>query len=880
MACGIALGLLAAWFAAGSCGPLAYSLQALIVWTLLLAAVILVRPQPGFYGWIAALAVLLTAVWLPVLLDARAGQLLLLVGMVFGLLAAAKPDPERRLLALGGTSVVVLALYHMAQTQVPAIWLATERLGAWLGYAIGVLTGKPLEIGASFAGLDFLVLSITFVLVTLPHARRPRWPLLVFCGICLVLGQAMYLAILGHTQQIVDRLPPAALPTQNNPYVPPDFCWSTILRARLPWNLPILCAVIHGSIVLLFLRWSTWNLSPAPSSQPDSPTRSVYRRRAMLLLPLLLAAAIPIFGSLRTTANTLAGKRILANQQDDIDYLVAEHGSYGQQSAGMFGLLPRLVKGLGGHFQESSTFSDTQLQQADVLLLLHPNQTTAEQYERIWQYIRNGGSVAVITSGFSPETGLDSSSNDVLRGTSITVSQDAAHSDTGDWQESLVVFSHSAVTTTDPRTARCWSDSGASLHIGWGAKPLVVGRWGWSAPQLGATWKESHPLETHARLGDLVLAAEQRIGRGRIVVLGDDTSFLNEGLVKGYALVGNVLAYLAHPPSGPQRVWRQWLGLLACLVLGYLLVLRNEPLELIAVSLVLAVSVAACQSTSHHAAQVIPDGSRIEPSSNAVIKNSLAYIDQSHLEAYSLDDWGFDSLNGLPLNLVRNGYLPLLMPSFSAERLAGAGLFISIAPARPYTPAERAAVRTFVERGGILICMVGAEQAAASNPLLADFGLHIPVSPAPTGATWPEPEPFGRTRALYLNVENPETHESYQVGMRLYAAWPVEPLADDIEVLAYGHNELRVVDSDTELPVIISRQVGDGTVVLIGDSSFALNKNLEYIGGEAFEGGHENADFWRWLLARVTGQKEWVPPPPASRSASSENATHEAEGEK
>ena len=40
----------------------------------------------------------------------------------------------------------------------------------------------------------------------------------------------------------------------------------------------------------------------------------------------------------------------------------------------------------------------------------------------------------------------------------------------------------------------------------------------------------------------------------------------------------------------------------------------------------------------------------------------------------------------------------------------------------------------------------------------------------------------------------------------------------------------------------------------------AMNKNLEYIGGEPFDGNYENAHFWRWLIARVTGQPEWVPP--------------------
>ena len=68
---------------------------------------------------------------------------------------------------------------------------------------------------------------------------------------------------------------------------------------------------------------------------------------------------------------------------------------------------------------------------------------------------------------------------------------------------------------------------------------------------------------------------------------------------------------------------------------------------------------------------------------------------------------------------------------------------------------------------------------------------------------------------------------------------------------------------------------GQGRVVVIGDSSFALNKNLEYVGGEPFEGRHENAEFWRWLLSRVTGQPEWVPPEPPPLVSSDEAAPPE-----
>jgi hypothetical protein len=55
--------------------------------------------------------------------------------------------------------------------------------------------------------------------------------------------------------------------------------------------------------------------------------------------------------------------------------------------------------------------------------------------------------------------------------------------------------------------------------------------------------------------------------------------------------------------------------------------------------------------------------------------------------------------------------------------------------------------------------------------------------------------------------------------------------------------------------------VGDGHVVLIGDTNFALCKNLEYGGGEPFREEGVNADYWRWLISEVTDRTAWSPPP-------------------
>jgi hypothetical protein len=845
----LALGLLAGWVAAGSCGVLVTSLQSLIVWLLLSTCAVLIAPRWSL-GARAIVAVSLAVVLLvPPAMGPSPLQLPLLVVVVMGLLALGKHGLERRLLCLSASAVLTLVLVRFLQLQVPAIWLLSDRLGSMVGQAAG-LAGRPLRLGATFAGLDLLVVTTFFIGGSLGRLRAPRWAPAFFALAVVAIAQAAYVAVLALTSHLRVSLPPSAVPLYDSPYIPPEFCWPTIARQGLPWYLPACGAILQATAIGLILRWSPWRSQR--QDDDDSPAGASQSPMGWTVVAFALAALLPCIGVVRGGASRLDGKRIIANVQEDIDYLVPEHDQYGQASAGMFGLLPDFVESLGGEFRTVPQLTSEELQGADVLLLLHPSAAIGSP-EVIRDYVGSGGSLLLVTSGFHPEVGLDEFAARLLQPSAISIRPDAAISASGLWQESFRASLHSATCTAQLSSNQFLTDQGASLGVGWGARPLVVGQWGWSAPQQGASWDESQPLETGAKLGDLVLVAEQRIGDGRLVVLGGNALLSNEGLVHSYSFVGNLFAYLAHDRPGPQAWWRQLLGALFALTLVVLLARQEQGLRLVGVGVVLCVGTAAAVQWSERSAEVIP--SRAD--------RGVAYIDQSHLEPYSLEDWGFDGINGLALNLMRNGYLPLMLPEITPRRLQDADLFISIAPSRSFTPSEQEALESFVSGGGILICTVGAEQAPASAQLLARFGLQVPASPVPTGGTWIEPEPFGRTRSQFQVAT---ADADYEVAVRMHAAWPVESLDQQAQVIANGRNRLRVVASDTELPVIMAREFGSGAVILIGDTGFAMNKNLEYVTGDPFDGGYENAHFWRWLFNQLSGQSEWIPPQPADQA--------------
>jgi hypothetical protein len=251
---------------------------------------------------------------------------------------------------------------------------------------------------------------------------------------------------------------------------------------------------------------------------------------------------------------------------------------------------------------------------------------------------------------------------------------------------------------------------------------------------------------------------------------------------------------------------------------------------------VLSVSLVCCAAAGHWSGRVLPDG-RPHPPNNF---NNVAYIDASHLEAYSSAPSADLAIVDLERTLMRYGYLPLLAPDLTQERLERAGLLISIGPAREFSPAERGAVNEFLGAGGTFICMVGAEQARASAAMLDALDLHVPASPVPPGDNAHEPYPLG---AGYGLLEGGGWHACF------YAVWPAETVDSDARRLAYWD------DGAKEWPLVLSKSVNGGAVVVIGDTYFATNKNI------AIDQNASNR-FWRWLLSRVVpGQKEWNPPP-------------------
>jgi hypothetical protein len=336
-----------------------------------------------------------------------------------------------------------------------------------------------------------------------------------------------------------------------------------------------------------------------------------------------------------------------------------------------------------------------------------------------------------------------------------------------------------------------------------------------------------------------------------------DTSTLNNGIVIGsHPFASRLLAYVAGDGATARTPFRQRAGAAIVVALALLLCWRPTAWRVAIVAIALSASLAICTRVTSTSTSLKPDGRRW------FAFNDLAYVDHTHLGAFSEESNRPDGLFGFEYALMRDDYLVLSLYDLSYERLHRAGLFASLGPQRAFTAAERAAIRRFVEEGGIFILTAGYERSSASRELLDEFGFTVGASP-PNTPEGTAPAPLGFMKDPYYTVPG-----EYEASVRFHAAWPIhcnDPAARSIANGIADRSFDPVAgrfrsDGQLRVPVIIVRDVGKGRVVVIGDTEFATNKNLENEDGSPIEGLRENADFWRWLIPKLRGTTPWYPP--------------------
>ena len=518
---------------------------------------------------------------------------------------------------------------------------------------------------------------------------------------------------------------------------------------------------------------------------------------------LALACLVPIVTSLHVTPQSLSGKRIVFYEKGFLNWLRPEHDSYGRLSSGMYGMLPMYLQSLGATTKISPELSDDDLQDADVVVLLFPDDPWQPgQRQRLWDFIRDGGTLLLMAEHTTQDPNGASRFNEMLEPTQIHVNFDSATFAVGGWLHSYEALVHPATIGIGDRANDFGVVIGASLDIGFPARPLLIGRWGWSDwGDLGSSRAQMGDdlYEGTEKIGDLILAAEQPLGKGRVVVFGDTSGLTNGINVGSHDFNRRLFTYLAHfkqaSPAGGKL-----LGGLLLVALIVWLGWGLDPGKLLAASLGLILAIVLVYVIVPSRATSLPDGRRESP-------NNLAYIDASHLGAHSSESWRDNGIGGLILTLMRNGYLTLHLDEFDSQRLERAGLLLCLSPRRSFSEPEIQQVQDYVNQGGLLIVTGGYEHFGHEQGLIEAFGFHVGRSPLQTM----QPRALGHFKAPYLRSD------SARVFVRFHAAWPMSSDSTDAQILAYGADAL---------PVAMWRPYGQGKVVVIADTAFTQNLNL------------------------------------------------------
>jgi hypothetical protein len=548
----------------------------------------------------------------------------------------------------------------------------------------------------------------------------------------------------------------------------------------------------------------------------------------------------------------------------------------------MYGMVPSFLETYGYTTLVAKHVTATDLADAKVLVVflrdIRSGPWDPGFPELVWQFVENGGTLFVLADHtMEPVDGKDKDGKDtldregtpgqpppfryinnyinqLLEPTAIRVPFDSAELVHPGFIHSYEAISHPSSAGVQERGNQFGVVTGASVDPSWPAYPILIARFGWNdwgnidAPPHWALLGD-RKYNAGEKLGDCILAAEQLYGEGRVVVFGDTTSFINPNLASIHPYLSRLYAYLADPASTPQTAWRQVVGLVLAIALLAVLVVWASPGRWALAAACLSVSLAVSAAVTQAAWTVFPDGSLKKP-------NNLAYIDDGHLNAFSLDPWKPEGIQGFVQTLMRNDFVTLFLEEITPERLQGARLLVSIAPAKEYSRAERKTIVEWIKKGGIFICTAGYERAGPVKSLMSDLRFDIGGDPEDLEVGVGEPMVLGHFKAPYFQGND------YFADVRFHAAWPID--ARDRRALVVA--EYKAVPNNR--PAIVLRRRGEGLAVVVGDTEFVFNKNLELREGQTFDGLRENAYFWRWLISFVrkgVGEGEvWFPPKPVT----------------
>jgi hypothetical protein len=704
-----------------------------------------------------------------------AAQYLALAGALGVLALAQRPDADdRRSL---GAALALTALGYGAFVAVRdhvTLWPVLYPLSANVSQAVASVLRTPARLGPTYSGAWLLAsFGIAFAARAAVARRRPTW-----WGVAAIILLAV--------------LPGGALWLRRAAFAG--------MRAGLHlqflmWR-PTLFVLMLVPLAL-FLREQRIGEGGAAATRARrtaAPGAAVRRHAGGLVWIAMALVGLAVLAYAPRVPQRTGGVLLDARGEFSLDPLA--WGLYGPdiERGASLATLPPLLRARGFTVTVSdTTITPAALDAHDVLVVMNPSyEFTDEERASIWAFVDAGGGLLVL----GDHTNIGETMgplNALLEPSGVAIEFDSAIPDVRRWTWYDCVRVHPHPVTRGIRDETDVKVSvGASLRLPLRATPLLSGRdafsdyGNWNNAQGAYLGNMQH--DAHETLGDIPLAARVRHGRGKVIVFGDTSTFQRSAIYNTHELVTRVFTYLATPDAGETSAPVRVAGAVL-LVVGVAGLLSAGAAGLVGALVAGVLGLVVLLGVGARSGVGLPPLTE---------ETEVAWLDLAHGNRVDLHTGEPDGISGFVDHLWRHDLLPLGMKEFDPDALRDAAVYATVAPARPFTRSERAALREYVEEGGLLIVATGYEERNGAGGLLAEFGYAI-------GAT-----PIGAAHAALVDLG-----ELRQVAM--HESWPV----------VFGERRADVWVSSWDFPLVTFERVGSGGLLVIGDSFFLCDTKQE-----------------------------------------------------
>ncbi len=717
---------------------------------LMIAAVLLLMLDPApLRHWLPSALTLL--LWVAVLMTPPLFRLLPLT-LVLLVMRAEQPDQklrqqQRALVTTAFLAALISPLFHTAQLR--WFWQPVETV---LNRLLSLLLPGVYDVSASIVAFPLLLLFVIWWL----NGSGARRGLRTITGVLTVtiiylVALVVYLATMPETA-----------------------------RGITPW-FPFVLFLILALLC-----------TPVYQGQSQGEEKGSGKYNLLLLAPLLGAAAL-IWFNWTPHAIDIRDVRIAVREEGDWARISTR---FGEEHGPRLGALLDLARNFGATVDILPDSALVDLSGYDLLFLFHPVTRLDSSLVNHWyEFLHSGGGVLVVgdhTNIKNIQTGVNSF---LEAGSHLRLRFDSAIS-TGlkvNWADNQLYL-------TGPGSRALYNSPdfgisiGASVEAKPPAFPLIEGIYAFSDhgdPATAATggMGNSH-YDRDERFGNIELVAAERIGAGKLVLIGDTSGMMSLSIPHSWRWHLELIDRLAGDSRhwGFSPVWFSWLLMLLGGVAAWKAGDRRQRQVLL-----LLLWLFFWQGFNMTEPRILPPA---QP-------ENICWIDKSHNPNWDMAsryNWSAAKLHEL---LYENNLQPLHLHDLDAALIDGSRFLLLNGPTSFFRQRERRELQQFLQDGNHLILAADARRTAALAGLQRELGFGVLDIP--------------------LGTASVAVSEGDTLDWHFYEAWPVT-----------CEEKCDTLISAWEYPLALRRQVGQGIFTLIGDHRFFCKQSLE---GEERKGG-------------------------------------------